>query len=113
MYKLLSRKDIFLLNQSVVMQLVKPNKEYLYSIQVTQVTVTLMAKAMVTSSNGNISRVTGPLCGEFTDHRWIPPTNARDSKPWCFVWSAPEYAIDLTLETPVIWDANALIMPSL
>ena len=26
---------------------------------------------MRTSSNGNISRVTGPLCGEFTGHRWI------------------------------------------
>ena len=27
---------------------------------------------MITSSNGNIFRVTGPLCGEFTGHRWIP-----------------------------------------
>ena len=27
---------------------------------------------MMTSSNGNIFRVTGPLCGEFTGHRWIP-----------------------------------------
>ena len=25
--------------------------------------------SMMTSSNGNIFRVTGPLCGEFTDHR--------------------------------------------
>ena len=30
----------------------------------------------MTSSNGNISRVTGPLCGEFTGHRWIPLTKA-------------------------------------
>ena len=29
---------------------------------------------MMTSSNGNIFRITGPLCGEFTDHRWIPHT---------------------------------------
>ena len=29
-------------------------------------------QAMMTSSNGNIVRVTGPLCGEFTGHRWIP-----------------------------------------
>ena len=28
----------------------------------------------MTSSNGNIFRVTGPLCGEFTGHRWIPLT---------------------------------------
>ena len=27
---------------------------------------------MMTSSNGNIFRVTGPLCWEFTGHRWIP-----------------------------------------
>ena len=27
---------------------------------------------MMTSSNGNIFRVTGHLCGEFTGHRWIP-----------------------------------------
>ena len=29
---------------------------------------------MMTSWNGNIFRVTGPLCGEFTGHRWIPLT---------------------------------------
>ena len=27
---------------------------------------------MMTSLNGNIFRVTGPLCGEFIGHRWIP-----------------------------------------
>ena len=31
-----------------------------------------VAVDMMTSSNGNIFRVTGPLCGEFTSHRWIP-----------------------------------------
>ena len=29
---------------------------------------------MMTSSNGNIFRVTGPLCGEFACHRWMPRT---------------------------------------
>ena len=29
---------------------------------------------MMTSSNGNIFRVTGHLCGEFTGHLWIPST---------------------------------------
>ena len=33
---------------------------------------------MKTSSNGNIVRVTGHLCGEFTGHRWIPRTKASD-----------------------------------
>ena len=32
------------------------------------------AIVMMTSSNGNIFRVTGHLCGEFTGHRWIPRT---------------------------------------
>ena len=27
---------------------------------------------MMTSSNGNICRVIGPLCGQFTGHWWIP-----------------------------------------
>ena len=36
-------------------------------------------RAMITSSNGNIFRVTGPLCGEFTGHRWIPLTKAIDA----------------------------------
>ena len=30
----------------------------------------------MTSSNGNIFRLTGPLCREFTCHRWIPSTKA-------------------------------------
>ena len=32
------------------------------------------AHIMMTSSNGNIFRVTGHLCGEFTSPRWIPQT---------------------------------------
>ena len=44
---------------------------------------------MIMSSNGNISRVTGHLCGEFTGHRWIPITKASDAELWWFFWSAP------------------------
>ena len=40
----------------------------------------------MTSSNGNILRVTGPLCGEFTGHRWIPRTKASDADLWCFFY---------------------------
>ena len=35
---------------------------------------------MVTSSNGNIFRVTGHLSGEFTGHRLIPRTKASDAE---------------------------------
>ena len=45
---------------------------------------------MMTSWNGNIFRVTGHLCGEFTGHRWIPRTKASDAELWCFLWSPPE-----------------------
>ena len=55
----------------------------------------------MTSSNVSIFRVTGPLCGEFTGHRWIARIKASDAELWCFLWSAPEYR--------VIWDAIALI----
>ena len=40
---------------------------------------------MMTSSNASIFRVTGPLCGEFTGHRWIPLTKASDAELWCFL----------------------------
>ena len=44
---------------------------------------------MMTSSNGNIFRVTGHLRGEFTGDRWIPHTKASDAELWCLLWSAP------------------------
>ena len=50
--------------------------------------------AMMTSSNGNIFRVTGHLCGEFTGHRWIPRIKASDAELWWFLWSAPEYTVE-------------------
>ena len=40
---------------------------------------------MMASSNGNIFRVTGLLCGEFIGHRWIPRTKASDVELWCFL----------------------------
>ena len=43
---------------------------------------------MMTSSNGDIFRVTGHLWGEFTGHRWIPRTKASDAELWCLLWFA-------------------------
>ena len=51
-------------------------------------------RAMMTSSNGNIFRVTGHLCGEFTGPRWIPRTKASDAELWCFLWSAYEWMVE-------------------
>ena len=68
---------------------------------------------MMTSGNGFIFRITGPLWGEFTGHRWIPLTKASDAELWWFHWSVPEQTVKQTFETPVIWDVIALIMTSL
>ena len=38
-----------------------------------------MSSSVMTSSNGNIFRVTGPLRREFTAYRWIPLTEAIDA----------------------------------
>ena len=49
-----------------------------------------ICQTMMTSSNGNIFRVAGPLCGKFIARRWIPHTKASEAELWCFLWSAPE-----------------------
>ena len=66
----------------------------------------------MTSSNGNIFRVSGLLWGEYTGHRWIPLTKPSDTELWCFLWSAPEQTVEQTIEMPVR-DAIALIMTPL
>ena len=45
-------------------------------------------------------------------YRWIPLTKASDTELSCFLWSAPEQSVEQTLDTPVIWDAIALIITS-
>ena len=47
------------------------------------------------SSNGNIFRVAGHLCGEFTGHRWIPRTKASDAELWIYGWANNREAGDL------------------
>ena len=39
---------------------------------------------MMTSSNGRFFRVTGPLCGEFTGHRWISLIKGQYCGLWYF-----------------------------
>ena len=50
-------------------------------------TLSLLALYMISSSNGHIFRVTGPLCGEFTGHRWIPLTKASVAELCCVLGS--------------------------
>ena len=54
---------------------------------------TSMGFYMMTSSNGSISHVTGPLWAEFIGDRWMPLTKASDAELWCFLWSAPEQTV--------------------
>ena len=56
--------------------------------------ILLLLICMMTSSNGKIFRVTGPLCVEFTGHRRIPHTKSSDTEFWCFRWSVPEKKIE-------------------
>ena len=44
----------------------------------------LFRLSMMTLSNGNIFRVTDPLWGEFTGHRWNPLIEASDAELWYF-----------------------------
>ena len=59
-----------------------------------------------------IFHVTGSLWGDSTVQRRIPLTTAGDADLRCFL-CAPEQTIEPIVETPVIWDAMALIMTSL
>ena len=63
---------------------------------------------MMTTSNGNIFRVTGPLCGEFTGHQWIPHTEASDAELWCFYasafWRRRHYVFGLSVRPSEAWN---------
>ena len=48
----------------------------------------------MTSSNGNIFRVTDPLWWEPTGQRWIPLTKVSDAELWCFLLSSPEQTVE-------------------
>ena len=58
--------------------------------------------AMMTSSNGNLIRVTGD--------RPIPRTKASYAELWFFLWSAPDQKVEQTFEMPMIWDGIVLII---
>ena len=67
----------------------------------------------LTSSNGNIFCIAGPLCRELTGDRWIPLTKVSGVELWCFLWSGPEQTVEEAIDMPVIWDTMMLILTSL
>ena len=71
-------------------------------LQLWKKTCLICWKIMMPSSNGDIFRTTGPLCGESTSDRWILFTKAMDAELWCFLWYEPEETYEQKIETPVI-----------
>ena len=55
-------------------------------------------------------RIIDPLTGESIGDWWFPLTKSGEAGIWCFLSSAPEQTVEQATETPVIWDAIALIM---
>ena len=62
---------------------VQENRDISIILAFPNITFSLLIGYIVTSSNGNIFCVIGPLCGEFTGHRWIPLSKASDGELWC------------------------------
>ena len=84
----------------------------IYLAYTDSITVLVYLVLMMTSSNGNIFRVKGPLWGESTGHRWIPLTKASNAELWCFLWSLPVQTVGQAIETPMIWDIIVLTLMS-
>ena len=83
--KIQSFNYIFNLSENTTMCMHISNHNY------TKVIWKMLLFYMMTSTNGNVFRVTGPLCGGFTGHRWIPLTKCSNTELWYFLWSAPEF----------------------
>ena len=64
---------------------------------------------IMTSLNGNIFHIAGPLWGESTGHWWIPLTKASDMELGVF-FDLFSLMAKQTIETPVMADAITLIM---
>ena len=62
--------------------------EHIVLVAITDIIKLTPYHFMMTSSNENIFRVTGHLCGEFTGLRRIPRTKASDAELWYFLWCA-------------------------
>ena len=66
----------------------------LKEVKATEAFVVIQFLSLMTKSNGNIFRVAGLLCGEFTGVRWILRTKASDAELWCFLLWMHEQAVE-------------------
>ena len=69
-------------------------------------------KSMMMSSNGNIFRVTGPFCEEFTSHRWIPFTMQWVNRPGPLDLGAWHHLKDIT-NTPYSGECSKDLLDSM
>ena len=65
------------------------------------------------SKRKHLSRNWSFVRGISIGDRWIPLTKTSDAEFDGFFLSAPQQAVEQTLETPVIWNAISFIMTSL
>ena len=68
---------------------------------------------MMTSSNGNIFRVTGPLCGDFTDPGEFPTQRPVTRSFDVFFDMRLNKRLNTHTVRLVIWDAIVVIMTSM
>ena len=87
-YRLYFRQSIYTTYDKLYRHLLTPLNLSLHICDSSEQSCIIMM-IMMTSSNGNIFRVTGHLCGEFTGLRGIPSTKASDAELWCFFYMRP------------------------
>ena len=75
-------------------------KTYWLNLRFWMIKKTFRGRLIMTSSNGSIFRITGPLWGEFTVYQWIPLTKARDAELWCFFDLRLKNWLSRSFETP-------------
>ena len=63
---------------------ISPVRSFLFHVRAIQQKV---IKIMMTPSNGNVFRVSGPLWGEFTGDRWTPRTKASGAFSLICAWT--------------------------
>ena len=80
-YKLLCNKRLLLNIDAMIIGVTRERQQLQRLIQ-----TKLWYWLNMMSWNGNIFRVTGPLCWEFTGHRWIHITKASGAELSCFLW---------------------------
>ena len=95
------------INRNLAAMTVYISSNFIYIIDIG----TLGACAMMTLSNGNIFRVTGHLCGEFTGDRWIPRKGQwRGALIFSLICARLKGRVNNG--EAVIWDAIVSIMTS-